>query len=122
MIMNEIMIYELKNLMKNAKTALEIANYYGELPTFVDELNQQADPKEMTIQYMLAPLVDVTSNYIISGEAKKCQENVAEFAAQVMQIIDCFEMGVDIQLSNPVDMTYSMYLYKSNQPVIEITA
>ena len=122
MIMNEMMIYELKNLMKNAKTALEIANYYGELPTFVDELNQQADPKEMTIQYMLAPLVDVTSNYIISGEAKKCQENVAEFAAQVMQIIDCFEMGVDIQLSNPVDMTYSMYLYKSNQPVIEITA
>jgi hypothetical protein len=30
---------------------------------------------------MLAPLVDVTSNYIISGEAKKYQENVAEFAA-----------------------------------------
>ena len=49
MIMTEIMIYELKNLMKNTKTALEIANYYGELPTFVDELNQQADPKEMTI-------------------------------------------------------------------------
>ena len=122
MIMNEIMIYELKNLMKNAKAALEIANYYGELPTFVDELNQQADVKGMSIQYMLAPLVDVTSNYIISGEAKKCQENVAEFAAQVMQIIDCFEMGVDIQLSNPVDMTFSMYLYKSNQPVIEITA
>ena len=71
---------------------------------------------------MLAPLADVTSNYIISGEARKAQENVAEFAAQVMQIIDCFEMGVDIQLSNPVDMTYSMYLYKSNQPVIEITA
>ena len=71
---------------------------------------------------MLAPLVDVTSNYIISGEAKKCQENAVEFAAQVMQIIDCLEMGVDIQLSNPVDMTFSMYLYKSNQPVIEITA
>ena len=122
MIMNEIMIYELKNLMKNAKAALEIANYYGELPTFEVELNQQADPKGMSIQYMLAPLVDVTSNYIISGEAKKCQENVAELAAQVMQIIDCFEMGVDIQLSNPVDMTFSMYLYKSNQPVIEITA
>ena len=71
---------------------------------------------------MLAPLVDVTSNYIISGEAKKCQENAVEFAAQVMQIIDCLEMGVDIQLSNPVDMNFSMYLYKSNQPVIEITA
>lgn len=122
MIMNEMMIYELKNLMKNAKAALEIANYYGELPTFVDELNQQAAPKGMSIQYMLAPLVDVTSNYIISGEAKKCQENVAEFAAQVMQIIDCFEMGVDIQLTNPIEMTFSMYLYKSNQPVIEITA
>ena len=122
MIMNETMIYELKNLMKNAKAALEIANYYGELPTFVDELNQQTDPKGMSIQYMLAPLVDVTSNYIISGEAKKCQENVAEFTAQVMQIIDCFEMGVDIQLTNPIEMTFSMYLYKNNQPVIEITA
>ena len=49
MIMNEIMIYELKNLMKNAKAALEIALYHGELTTLVDELNQQADPKEMTI-------------------------------------------------------------------------
>ena len=49
MIMNETMIYELKNLMKNAKAALEIANYYGELPTFVDELNQQADVKGMSI-------------------------------------------------------------------------
>ena len=49
MIMNETMIYELKNLMKNAKAALEIANYYGELPTFVDELNQQTDPKGMSI-------------------------------------------------------------------------
>lgn len=47
--MNEIMIYELKNLMKNAKPALEIALYYGELTTFVDELNQQEDLKEMSI-------------------------------------------------------------------------
>jgi hypothetical protein len=47
--MTEIMIYELKNLMKNAKAALEIANYCGELPTFVDELNQQADVKGMSI-------------------------------------------------------------------------
>ena len=47
--MTEFMIYELKNLMKNAKAALEIALYYGELTTFVDELNQQADPKEMSI-------------------------------------------------------------------------
>ena len=70
---------------------------------------------------MLAPLVDVTSNYIISGEAKKCQDNVAEFAAQVMQIIDCFGMGIDIQLSNPAEMIFSMYLYKNNQPIIEIT-
>lgn len=48
-IMNETMIYELRNLMKNAKAALEIAHYYGELPTFVDELNRQAEPTEMTI-------------------------------------------------------------------------
>lgn len=26
---------------------------------------------------MLMPLVEVTSNYLISGEAKKCQENIA---------------------------------------------
>lgn len=47
--MNETMIYELKNLMKNAKAALEIAHYMGELPTFVEELNIQAEPTEMTI-------------------------------------------------------------------------
>lgn len=47
--MNETMIYELKNLMKNAKVALEIAHYLGELPIFVDELNKQAEPTNMTI-------------------------------------------------------------------------
>ena len=120
--MNEIMIYELKNLMKDTKAALEIAHYMGELPTFVDELNRQAEPTNMTIQYMLMPLVEVTSNYIISGEAKKCQENVAEFAARVMAIIDYFDMDVDIQLTNPRDMTYSMFLYKNRQLLFEITA
>ena len=47
--MNETMIYELKNLMKNAKAALEIAHYYGDLPTLVEELNRQAEPTNMTI-------------------------------------------------------------------------
>ena len=47
--MNETMIYELKNLMKKAKAALEIAHYMGELPTFVDELNIQADASNMGI-------------------------------------------------------------------------
>ena len=47
--MNEAIIYELKNLMKNAKAALEIAHYLGELPIFVDELNKQAEPTEMTV-------------------------------------------------------------------------
>ena len=120
--MNEIMIYELKNLMKDTKAALEIAHYYGELPTFVDELNQQVDANQMSIQYMLEPLVEVTSNYIISGEAKKCQESVAEYAARVMAIIDYFDMDVDIQLTNPRDMTYSMFLYKNRQLLFEITA
>ena len=120
--MNEFMIYELKNLMKDTKAALEIAHYYGELPAFVDELNQQVDANQMSIQYMLEPLVEVTSNYIISGEAKKCQENVAEFAARVMAIIDYFDMDVDIQLTNPRDMTYSMFLYKNRQLLFEITA
>ena len=47
--MNETMIYKLRNLMKNAKAALEIAHYIGELPTFVEELNKQADAPNMTI-------------------------------------------------------------------------
>ena len=47
--MNEAIIYELRNIMKNAKAALEIAHYYGELPTFVEELNRQAEPTNMTI-------------------------------------------------------------------------
>lgn len=68
------------------------------------------------------PLVEVTSNYIISGESRKCQENVAEFAARVMAIIDYFDMVVDIQLTNPRDMTYSMFLYKNGQPLFEVTA
>ena len=120
--MNFETMSELRNLMKNAKAALEIAHYMGELPTFVDELNRQAEPTEMTIQYMLMPLVEVTSNYIISGEAKKCQESVAEYAARVMAIIDYFDMDVDIQLTNPRDMTYSMFLYKNRQLLFEITA
>ena len=47
--MNEAMIYELRNMMKNTKAALEIAHYYGELPTFVEELNNQAEPDQMSI-------------------------------------------------------------------------
>ena len=47
--MNETMIYELRDLMKNAKAALEIAHYMGELPTFVEELNRQADASNMSI-------------------------------------------------------------------------
>ena len=47
--MNETMIYELRNLMKNAKAALEIAHYLGELPTFVEELNKQAGASNMSI-------------------------------------------------------------------------
>ena len=47
--MNEAMIYELRNLMKNAKAALEITHYLGELPIFVEELNKQADAPNMTI-------------------------------------------------------------------------
>ena len=47
--MTEAMIYELKDLMIKAKPALEIAHYIGELPTFVEELNKQADATGMTI-------------------------------------------------------------------------
>ena len=44
-----ITMTELRNLMKNAKAAFEVALYFGELPTFVEELNKQATPTEMTI-------------------------------------------------------------------------
>jgi len=47
--MNFETMSELRNMMKKAKAALEIAHYMGELPTFVDELNRQAEPTEMTI-------------------------------------------------------------------------
>ena len=120
--MNETIIYELKNLMKDAKAALEIAHYYGELPTFVEELNKQAEPTEMTIQYMLMPLVGVTSNYIISGEAKKCQDNVAEFATSVMGFMEYFGLNVDIQLTDPSNMTFTMFFFNDEQLIIEITA
>lgn len=68
------------------------------------------------------PLVGVTSNYIISGEAKKCQENVAEFAAMIMRIIEYYDMGVDIQLTNPSDMTFTMFFFNDEQLILEITA
>ena len=71
---------------------------------------------------MLMPLVEVTSNYIISGETKKCQENVAEFAAMVMRIIEYYDMDVDIQLTNPRDMVFSMFFFNDEQLILEITA
>ena len=118
--MNEAMIYELRDLMIKAKPALEIVHYYGELPTFVEELNMQAEPKGMSIQYMLEPLTAVTSNYIISGEAKKCQKDVAEFAEYVMRTIDYFGLYVDIQFT--CEDGFSMILYQNYHPIIEITA
>ena len=68
------------------------------------------------------PVVEVTSNYIISGEAKKCQENIAKFAAMVMRIIEYYDMGVDIQLTNPSDMTFTMFFFNDEQLILEITA
>ena len=71
---------------------------------------------------MLMPLVEVTSNYIISGEAKKCQENVAEFAAMIMKLIGYYDMDVDIQLTDPSDMTFTMFFFNDEQLILEITA
>ena len=120
--MNETMIYELKNLMKNTKVALEIAHYMGELPTFVEELNRQADASNMSIQYMLMPMVEVTSNYIISGEARKAQKNVAELATSVMGFMEYFGLNVDIQLTDPSNMTFAMFFFNDEQLILEITA
>ena len=69
---------------------------------------------------MLEPLTAVTSNYIISGEAKKCQKDVAEFAEYVMRIIDYYGLIVDIQLT--CEDGFSMILYQDYHPIIEITA
>ena len=71
---------------------------------------------------MLMPLVEVTSNYIISGEARKCQENVAEFATGVMGFMEYFGLNVDIQLTNPRDMVFSMFFFNDEQLILEITA
>ena len=69
---------------------------------------------------MLAPLVDVTSNYIISGEARKAQENVTEFAASVMGFMEYFGLNVDIQLTAPSDMVFSMFFFNSFITIINI--
>ena len=71
---------------------------------------------------MLMPLVEVTSNYIISGEAQKCQENVAEFAASVMRFMEYFGLNVDIQLTDPSKMTFTMFFFNDEQLILEITA
>ena len=71
---------------------------------------------------MLMPLVEVTSNYIISGEARKSQENVAEFATGVMRFIEYFGFNVDIQLTDPSDMTFTMFFFNDEQLILEITA
>ena len=71
---------------------------------------------------MLMPMVAVTSNYIISGEAKKCQENVAEFAARIMGFMEYFGFNVDIQLTNSRDMVFSMFFFNDEQLILEITA
>lgn len=71
---------------------------------------------------MLMPMVAVTSNYIISGEARKSQENVAEFATSVMGFMEYFGLNVDIQLTSPSDMVFSMFFFNDEQPILEITA
>ena len=71
---------------------------------------------------MLMPLVEVTSNYIISGEAQKCQENVVEFATSVMGFMEYFGLNVDIQLTDPSDMTFTMFFFNDEQLILEITA
>ena len=71
---------------------------------------------------MLMPLVEVTSNYIISGEAKKCLENVAEFAARIMGFMEYFGLNVDIQLTDPSKMTFTMFFFNDEQLILEITA
>ena len=71
---------------------------------------------------MFMPLVGVTSNYIISGEARKFQENVVEFATGVMRFMEYFGFNVDIQLTDPSDMTFTMFFFNDEQLILEITA
>ena len=71
---------------------------------------------------MLMPMVEVTSNYIISGEARKAQENVAEFATSVMGFMEYFGLNVDIQLTDPSNMTFTMFFFNDEQQILEITA
>ena len=71
---------------------------------------------------MLMPMVAVISNYIISGEARKAQENVAEFATGVIILMEYFELNVDIHLTDPSDMTFTMFFFNDEQLILEITA
>jgi hypothetical protein len=71
---------------------------------------------------MLMPMVAVTSNYIICGEARKAQENVAEFATGVMRFMEYFGLSVDIQLTDPSKMTFTMFFFNDEQLILEITA
>lgn len=71
---------------------------------------------------MLMPMVAVTSNYIISGEARKAQENVSEFATGVMGFMEYFGLNVDIQLTDPSNMTFTMFFFNDEQLILEITA
>ena len=71
--MNYNTLIELSNLLCAAKPALEIAHYYGELPNFTNELNRRMDANYISVQNLLRQMAEVTSNAIMSNEAKICQ-------------------------------------------------
>ena len=100
--MNETMIYELRNLMKNAKAALEIAHYMGELPIFVDELKDKKDPLVFALEH---------EQYVTSliNDIYEAAYNVKDF--RTMQFLDWFVKEQGEEEKNAEDMIKKMDLF-----------
>lgn len=115
-------IKEIKDLMSKAKPVLELANNWKMLDTFVYELNMQYEPPCTTIQERLQDLIQITSCEEISKIADEFELNIVNFIEYLIQLIEYFEMQVDIQLTNECLTIFSLFLIKNGEPFIEITA
>ena len=115
-------IKEMKDLMSKAKPVLELANNWKMLDTFVYELNMQYEPPCTTIQERLQDLIQITSCEEISKIADEFELNIVNFIEYLIQLIENFEMQIDIQLTNECLTIFSLFLIKNGEPFIEITA
>lgn len=120
--MNYNTLIELSNLLCAAKPAFEIAHYYGELPNLTNELNRQMDANYMSVQNLLRPMAEVTSNAIMSNEAMKCQVNFAELSQKLMAVAKQQGLLIDIIVKDCSRMIFSIAFLKGEEIVAEICA